>query len=78
MELLIPVLQERGIMWKDYAVPGGTLRENMLRKPGQKLVPKEHPGARFRYDELLKTNGQPDGSILIDRVNVDLDGLSLN
>lgn len=50
VELLIPELQRRGIYWADYAVPGGTARENLHCNPGQKLLPKEHPGSKVRWD----------------------------
>ena len=59
-------------MWKDYPVPGGTLRENLYSKPGQKTVLETHPAARFHYTELLETNGDGKGGILIDRVNGDI------
>ena len=66
--MLVPVLQERGLMWKDYAVPGGTFRENMHGRPGEPLLPATHPAAQFRYD-TLKKNGNTDenGHVLIDR-----------
>ncbi len=46
VDLLVPVLQERGLMWKDYAVPGGTFRENLL---GCKTLRDDHYGSRFKY-----------------------------
>lgn len=66
VELLIPVLQERGIMWNDYAVPGGTFRENLRRELGAKTLPKNHPGAQFRYD-VLKGDADEFGDITITR-----------
>ncbi|EHK99336.1 putative monooxygenase moxC [Glarea lozoyensis 74030] len=69
VELLVPVLQERGLMWEDYTVPGGTLRENMYGVPGQKTPLDTHPSSRFRYGELLETNGDGKGGIVIDRIN---------
>jgi hypothetical protein len=68
VEMLVPVLQERGLMWKDYAVPGGTFRENMHGRPGEPLLPDAHPAAQFRYN-TLKANGKTDenGHVLIDR-----------
>lgn len=56
-------------MWKDYAVPGGTFRENLLREPGQKTLPADHPGAQFRYENLKKQPGVLDaeGDIVINR-----------
>lgn len=73
VELLVPVLQERGLMWKDYAVPGGTYRENMYVKPGKSFPAQSHPASRFHYSELLKTNGDGKGGILIDRtVKIDV------
>lgn len=50
VELLIPELQRRGIYWDDYTVPGGTSRENLHSIPGQHLLPKEHPGAKVRWN----------------------------
>lgn len=67
MELLVPVLQERGIMWKDYAVPGGTLRENLRRKAGDKNLPDNHIGANFRYDVLKEKYADENGDIIINR-----------
>lgn len=56
-------------MWKDYAVPGGTFRENLLGIPGQKILPADHPGAQFRYENLKKQPGVLDaeGDIIINR-----------
>ncbi len=54
VELLVPELQKRGLMWQDYAVPGGTFRENMQGRPGEPLLPAEHPGARFRWNHESK------------------------
>jgi hypothetical protein len=50
VELLIPELQRRGIYWKDYAFPGGTFRENMQVKPGEPLLPDDHPDAKLRWN----------------------------
>lgn len=36
VELLVPELRRRGLFWDEYAVPGGTYRENFYRKEGQK------------------------------------------
>jgi hypothetical protein len=46
VELLVPELQRRGMMWLDYDVPGGTFRENLL---GQKFLRDDHYGSRFKY-----------------------------
>jgi hypothetical protein len=67
VELLVPVLQERGIMWKDYAVPGGTFRENLRRKAGDNNLPPNHIGAQFRYDALKEKYADKFGDIVIDR-----------
>ena len=45
IELLIPELQRRGIFWSDYAVPGGTYRENLTEKKGQREPREDHPAA---------------------------------
>ena len=48
VDLLVPELQKRGIFWEDYAVPGGTMRENFYEMPGQWQLPDDHPSAQFR------------------------------
>ena len=45
VDLLIPVLQERGLYWLDYDMPGGTFRENLF---GQKELREDHYGASFK------------------------------
>jgi hypothetical protein len=50
VDLLIPELQKRGIYWTDYAAPSGTARENLHSKPGEALLPREHPGGKMRWD----------------------------
>ncbi|KAF4626674.1 hypothetical protein G7Y89_g11481 [Cudoniella acicularis] len=67
VELLVPVLQERGLMWKDYAVPGGTYWENMLRTLGQKVPPPGHPSTKFRYDVLKEKYADANGDITINK-----------
>jgi hypothetical protein len=49
VELLIPELQKRGRMWTDYAVPGGTFRENLYGLEGQPYLPEHHPGHQFKW-----------------------------
>jgi len=67
VELLLPVLQERRIMWKDYAVLGGTFRENFRRKRGDKNLPPNYHAAQFRYDALKEKYTDENGDIVIDR-----------
>lgn len=45
--LLIPELRRRGVFWDDYVVPGGTLRENYLGRPGANRLADNHPGAQY-------------------------------
>ena len=54
-------------MWKDYAVPGGTFRENLRREPGAKRAPESHPSQSYRYDVLKEKFGDENGDIFIDR-----------
>ncbi len=68
VELCVPVLQERGIMWKDYAVPGGTFRENLRREKGVRYPIETHPAAAFLYDNLKKEFADENGDIFINRV----------
>jgi hypothetical protein len=67
VELLVPVLQKRGLMWDDYTVPGGTYRENLLGTPGQPFTPKGHPSTQFRYDVLKEKYATENGDIVINR-----------
>lgn len=67
VELLVPVLQKRGLMWEDYTVVGGTYRENLLNTPGNSKVPEGHPARKFRYDVLKEKYADEDGNIVIDR-----------
>ncbi|PSN62259.1 Nitrilotriacetate monooxygenase component A/pristinamycin IIA synthase subunit A [Corynespora cassiicola Philippines] len=48
-ELLVPELQSRGLFWEDYAVPGGTYRENFYEKRGQKGPLDEHVASTYRW-----------------------------
>lgn len=50
VELLVPELQRRGLMQTEYSVPGGTLRENLTRVPGQKYLMDDHYGATFAWE----------------------------
>lgn len=49
VDLVIPKLQERGLAQKEYAVPGGTFRENLYAKEGQTFVPESHPAYNLRW-----------------------------
>lgn len=52
IELLIPELQRRGIFWSDYAVPGGTYRENLTETKGQREPRDDHPAAAMTWREF--------------------------
>lgn len=45
IELLVPELRRRGIFWDGYTVPGGTYRENLNERPGQREPLSDHPAA---------------------------------
>jgi len=49
IELLLPELKKRGLFWDDYAVPGGTYRENFYAKGGQKGPLEEHVASTYRW-----------------------------
>ncbi|KAK4961163.1 hypothetical protein LTR10_001653 [Elasticomyces elasticus] len=55
VDLLVPELQKRGIMWQDYAKPEGTFRENLLGHP---RLAEDHYGSKFKYgrDPSLVSN----------------------
>jgi hypothetical protein len=46
--LLVPQLQKRGIYWTDYAVLGGTLKENIQAQPSQLFLSRDQAGAKLR------------------------------
>jgi alkanesulfonate monooxygenase SsuD/methylene tetrahydromethanopterin reductase-like flavin-dependent oxidoreductase (luciferase family) len=46
VDLLVPELRRRGLMWDNYDFPGGTFRENLL---GQRTLRDDHYGSRFKY-----------------------------
>lgn len=50
IDLLIPELRRRGLFWDDYAVKGGTMRENLYGKKGQSGPPADHPAAKYRWN----------------------------
>ncbi|CZT13606.1 related to thermophilic desulfurizing enzyme [Rhynchosporium graminicola] len=47
IEHLLPELRRRGLFWDDYAVPGGTLRENYLGLKGHTRLDETHTGAKY-------------------------------
>lgn len=49
IELLLPELRARGLFWEDYAVPGGSYRENFYGSPGQRYPLKEHVASKYRW-----------------------------
>lgn len=46
---LLPVLKARGLFWDDYAVDGGTYRENLYAKEGVARPPADHPAAQYHW-----------------------------
>jgi hypothetical protein len=48
-ELLIPELKRRGIFWDDYAVPGGTYRENLTATKGAAHPTRDHPASKYQW-----------------------------
>ncbi|KAK7955639.1 Nitrilotriacetate monooxygenase component A/pristinamycin IIA synthase subunit A [Apiospora aurea] len=59
IELLLQELRRRGLFWDDYAVPGGTYRENLYREPGLKRSPPDHLSAKFRWQAGVSTEDHP-------------------
>lgn len=47
IEFLLPELQKRGLFWEDYAVRGGTIRENYTGLSGQTRLLDTHPGSKY-------------------------------
>ncbi|KAK8052576.1 Dimethyl-sulfide monooxygenase [Apiospora rasikravindrae] len=59
IELLLPELRQRGLFWDDYAVPGGTYRENFYREPGLKRSPPDHVSSKFRWQAGVSAEDHP-------------------
>ncbi|EXJ87088.1 hypothetical protein A1O3_04046 [Capronia epimyces CBS 606.96] len=49
IKYLFPELRRRGVFWDDYAVPGGTARENYSADGKGPRVRADHPASRFRW-----------------------------
>lgn len=50
IEYLIPELEARGWLGNgDYAVPGGTARENLYATPGDPKLRASHPGHKYKF-----------------------------
>lgn len=59
VDLLRPELVKRGLMWEDYDVPGGSLRENLNGNIGRKRVPKDHYAEKFQWETYWKDGVEP-------------------
>jgi hypothetical protein len=55
------VLIERGLIFEDYAVPGGTFRENLLRQPGQHTLRSDHYGSGFKFEDDIVLTKEENG-----------------
>jgi hypothetical protein len=55
-------------MWDDYAVPGGTFRENLYAVPGQMFLPDHHPGSKLKWD-VLKSDANGDAEEVEQKTN---------
>lgn len=49
IELLLPVLRNRGLFWEGYEVPRGPYRENIWAKKGAARPPSDHPAAKYHW-----------------------------
>ncbi|KAK7743257.1 hypothetical protein SLS53_004342 [Cytospora paraplurivora] len=49
IDRLLPVLRRRGLFWDDYAVDGGTYRENLYGKKGLARPPADHEAAKYHW-----------------------------
>jgi len=59
IELVVPILQERGLFKKEYAE--GTFREKLFGQ-GQARLPEHHPASKFRDPATFQSN-VPSGSL---------------
>jgi hypothetical protein len=46
---LIPELRKRGLFWDDYAVDGGTYRENLRAQKGGAHPSEDHPASKYQW-----------------------------
>lgn len=78
VELLVPELQRRGLMQTEYAVPGGTLRENLTRSPGQQHLMDDHYGSTFAWERNIgkEIGAEVRTNISTDKASVKLDAIS--
>lgn len=49
IKYLLPELRKRGLFHEDYAVKGGTIRENYTGRVGQSRLLDTHPGAKYSW-----------------------------
>ncbi|PVH91370.1 Nitrilotriacetate monooxygenase component A/pristinamycin IIA synthase subunit A [Periconia macrospinosa] len=56
IDLLLPELRARGLFWDDYAVPGGTYRENFYERKGQSGPLDEHVASTYRWKAGVDAN----------------------
>lgn len=49
IKYLLPELRRRGLFWDDYAVPGGTARENYSADEKGPRVRDDHPASKYRW-----------------------------
>lgn len=77
VDLLVPELQKRGLMWDDYHVPGGTFRENLQNRPGRPHLGSDHPGYQFKWNKstAAKASAKVNG---VKRNGVVSNGVSTN
>ncbi|KAL2130797.1 hypothetical protein VTI74DRAFT_5940 [Chaetomium olivicolor] len=57
IELLLPELRKRGLFWDDYAVPGGTYRENFYGKADQRYPLDEHVASTYQWKAGVPASG---------------------
>ena len=61
IEMLLPELRRRGLFWNDYAVPGGTYRENLREERGQRWPVASHPASKLAWDPAPSAEGKING-----------------
>ncbi|KAM0549875.1 hypothetical protein ACHAPJ_009122 [Fusarium lateritium] len=55
IEFLLPELEARGWLGDgEYAVPGGTARENLYATPGNSKLRGTHPGSQYKFEKQEK------------------------
>jgi FMN-dependent oxidoreductase (nitrilotriacetate monooxygenase family) len=67
VDLLIPELQRRGLFWHEYAVPGGTFRQNVF---GRSFLSEDHPAYGLKWSSDVPVKEFEDSLVKLEKERV--------